>query len=62
MPRPKKAAPRKPWTTADIKELKALAGRQRLTVIARRLKRTVAATQRQASYRGISLAMKMGPR
>jgi hypothetical protein len=58
MARPRKASVRKRWTTADIRALKALAGRHRVPAIARRLKRTAAATQRQASLKGISLAMK----
>jgi len=58
MARAKKASPRKRWTTADIKTLKSLAGHHRVSAIARRLKRTAAATQRQASLKGISLAMK----
>ena len=58
MARARKTAPRKRWTTADIKTLTALAGRHRVPAIARRLKRTAAATQRQASLKGISLAMK----
>jgi len=57
MARAKKSSVRKLWTSADIKALKALAGRHPLATIARRLKRTAAATQRQASVKGISLAM-----
>jgi hypothetical protein len=58
MARARKSSPRKRWTAADIKSLKALAGHHRVPAIARRLKRTAAATQRQASLKGISLAMK----
>jgi hypothetical protein len=54
----KTAARRKLWTAADLKQLKALAGRERLERIARQLRRTPAAVRRKATDRRISLAMK----
>jgi len=58
MPRSKKKRTRILWTTADLKQLKSLAGRQAVSSIAKRLGRTAAAVRRKATLSGISLAMK----
>lgn len=49
---------RKPWTAADLKALKKLAGKSKLAVIAKQLSRTPGAVQQKASAEQISLAMK----
>lgn len=53
----KKVVVRKPWTTADVRELKLLA-KQKIGVakIAKKMKRTPGAIGVQASKRGISLS------
>ena len=53
-----KRAKRQPWSRAEIKQLRALAGRHSLQRIARELGRTRAAARRKATQQGISLAMK----
>ena len=58
MARSKKKPARKLWTAAEVKDLKALAGRQKLHAIAKRLRRTPQAVRRKATIKGISLAMK----
>jgi hypothetical protein len=58
MPRAKKKFVRKLWTNADVKMLKALAGRKNTEAIARRLKRTFYATRQKAMQLGISLAVR----
>lgn len=54
MPRQKKK--RTPWTAADLKLLRRLAGRQTVKRIARDLKRTEAAVRYKAFTHGISVA------
>lgn len=49
---------RKPWTPADLKTLKKLAGKSTLAEIAKQLSRTAGAVQQKASAEKISLAMK----
>ena len=52
----KKPVKRRDWTKEDIRTLKALAREKtKTTVIARRLKRSVAALYTQASKLGVSL-------
>ncbi len=54
----KKPTKRVPWSPADLKLLKQLAGRQAPKVIARKLKRTEAAVRFKAHMSSVSLAMK----
>lgn len=58
MPRAKRQSLRKPWTPAEIKKLKSLAGRLKLAALAKTLKRTPMAARRKATQQGISLAMR----
>lgn len=58
MPPSKKKRIRKLWTSTELKELKALAGRLSLSAIARRLRRTELAVRWKATQRRISLAMR----
>jgi hypothetical protein len=61
MPRAKKAAKKiviKYWSPADLKRLRALAGRTPLARIARQLRRTEMAVRWKATQTGISLAKK----
>lgn len=53
----KKVIKRIPWTSANLKLLRQLAGRKTPQVIARELKRTVAAVRFKAHTSNISLAM-----
>ena len=53
----KKAIKRVPWTPANLKLLRRLAGRKTPKVIARELKRTEAAVRFKAHTSNISLAM-----
>jgi len=46
------------WSTADLKLLRALAGRESAARIARKLKRTVQAVRFKAHVNRISLALK----
>lgn len=55
MPRTPK---RNPWTAADVKQLRRLAGRKTVKAIGRELKRTVAAVRFKAHTEEISLALK----
>jgi len=55
---PARRKKRRLWTPSEIRQLKTLAGQRSLTHIARALGRTAAATRRQATVRGISLAVK----
>jgi hypothetical protein len=57
-PTPKKTIKARPWTKEDIKTLKALVReRTKTTVIARKLRRTYAATRQKASSLGVKLAV-----
>jgi hypothetical protein len=58
MARAKRKAARRDWTPAELKELKALAGRAPLARIARQLRRTGLAVRWKATQKGISLALK----
>ena len=58
MARSKKKLTRKRWTPAELKQLKALAGRATLASIARKLRRTELAVRWKATQARISLAMK----
>jgi hypothetical protein len=58
MARVKKKAARRDWTPAEMKELKALAGRAPLSRIARQLRRTELAVRWKATQKGVSLALK----
>ena len=49
---------RRGWSAAEVRQLRALAGRKSLQQIAKALGRTVMATRRKATTQGISLAMK----
>lgn len=51
-------AKRRDWSAAEVKQLRTLAGRKTLKQIAKVLGRTVMATRRKATTKGISLAMK----
>jgi hypothetical protein len=52
----KKATKRHPWTKEDIRALKTLAREKtKMTVIARKLKRSYPATRQKASTLGIAL-------
>jgi len=54
----KRRKPRLPWTKDDIRMLKTMAREKaKTTVIARKLKRTLRATQQKASTLGVSLAV-----
>lgn len=55
MPRTPK---RNPWTAADVKQLRRLAGRKNVKAIGRELKRTEAAVRFKAHTEAISLALK----
>jgi hypothetical protein len=53
----KKRKPRLPWTKEDVQILKTMTREKTKTsVIARKLKRTVGATQQKASTLGVKLA------
>jgi hypothetical protein len=54
----KKKTTRRDWTAADLKQLKALAGRAPLARIARQLRRTELAVRWKATQKKISLATK----
>jgi hypothetical protein len=54
----KKRSKRQRWTTTDLKQLKALAGLRKASVIARQLRRTEPAVRWKAHIEGISLAMR----
>ncbi len=56
MPRPRRK--RIIWSNAELKLLRALAGRERTARIARKLKRTVQAVRFKAHANRISLALK----
>jgi len=56
MPRPRRK--RIVWSTADLKLLRILAGRESAARIARRLKRTIQAVRFKAHVNRISLALK----
>lgn len=49
---------RRPWSSADLKLLRSLAGKKSVTAIARALKRTEAAVRFKAHMKRIPLAMK----
>jgi hypothetical protein len=49
---------RKLWTPADVKRLRALAGRSKVSAIARTVRRSEPAIRFKAHELGISLAMK----
>jgi SH3-like domain-containing protein len=52
----KRTAKRRPWTKEEVRMLKMLAREQtKTTVIARKLKRSVVATQHKASALGVTL-------
>jgi hypothetical protein len=52
----KKALKRRPWTKEELRMLKTLAREKtKTTVIARKLKRSVVATQHKASALGVTL-------
>lgn len=53
-----KRSKRQRWTATDLKQLKALAGRRKASVIARQLRRTEPAVRWKAHIEGISLAMR----
>jgi hypothetical protein len=57
-PTQKKRNKRQRWTTADLKQLKTLAGRRKASAIARQLRRTEPAVRWKAHIEGISLAMR----
>jgi hypothetical protein len=50
--------PRRPWTRADLKVLRTLAGRKSVKAIGRALRRTEAAVRFKAHTKRIALAMK----
>jgi hypothetical protein len=54
----KSRAPRRPWTPADDKLMKSLAGKKSAAQIAKALKRTAGAVWQRASTRGVSLALR----
>jgi len=54
----KKRSKRQRWTPTDLKQLKALAGRRKASVIARQLSRSEPAVRWKAHIEGISLAMR----
>ena len=54
----KKRSKRQRWTPADLKQLKAFAGRRKASAIARQLRRTEPAVRWKAHIEGISLAMR----
>ena len=49
---------RNPWTAADVKTIRSLAGRQSAKAIGRGLKRTEGAVRQKALVLGISLRVK----
>ena len=49
---------RRPWTPTDVKTLRTLAGRKKVQVICRTLRRTEAAVRFKAHTKRIKLAMK----
>jgi hypothetical protein len=53
-----KRSKRQRWTGTDLRQLKALAGRRKASVIARQLRRTEPAVRWKAHIEGISLAMR----
>ena len=55
---PKKARPAKPWTAADLRILKMLAGKERKARIARTLKRSEAAVTFKAVKLRLSLRVR----
>jgi hypothetical protein len=57
MPRRKKPT-RNPWTPADLKTLRKLAGREPAPRIARELKRTESAVRQKASSLGLGLRLR----
>jgi hypothetical protein len=53
----KKKITRRPWTSSDVRELKALARKKTgVTKISKALKRTIGATAAKAHQLGVSLA------
>jgi len=60
MPRARKKTARKRvlWTAADVKFLRKSAGRQRVSQIARQLRRSEAAVRYKATMLKVSLAMR----
>ena len=58
MARARKKKTLNPWTAADVKVLRGLAGRKYASEIARRLKRTEGATRQKAHALGISLQVR----
>jgi len=52
-----KVAKMRPWTNEDIRMLKTLArGKEKTTVIARKLKRSIGATYQKAMRLGVTLS------
>ncbi len=49
---------RRPWTNADVKVLRSLAGKKSVMAIGRSLKRSEAAVRFKAHMKGIRLAMR----
>jgi hypothetical protein len=49
---------RNPWTPADVKSIRNLAGKQGATAIGRKLKRTEGAIRQKALVLGISLRVR----
>ena len=47
---------RRSWTTSDVRDLRKMAGKMPTDRIAKKLKRTAAATRNQAHVLGVSLA------
>jgi len=57
MPRTRKKKPN-PWTAADVKTIRGLAGKQAAKAIGRKLKRTEGAIRQKALALGISLRVR----
>jgi hypothetical protein len=57
MPRTRKKKPN-PWTAADIKTIRGLAGKQGAKAIGRKLKRTEGAIRQKALVLGLSLRVR----
>jgi hypothetical protein len=61
MPRTRRR-PAKPWTAADVKLMRTLAGKASAPVIAKRLKRTAGAVRQKALTLRLSLRMRKPPK
>lgn len=58
MPRTKKKRTLTPWSRADLKEMKSLAGKRSAAAIARALKRSESAVRQKAAALSLSLRQK----